>query len=173
MDSAVLLTFDELRVVVDPFRRESLLPGGGGLSLAEVIPPHMTVASPACPEPVSELAGGRLREAVEGLHQFSLRFSEVGTFRQGTVFIAPDRSADLDRLLARVGEGFAEFGGVRRDHVWHLSVARRGGAQLAARFRASFEPVIVTVASVSIWTQEVAGSPWSLRHAVRLADPAR
>ncbi|QGN34487.1 hypothetical protein [Microlunatus sp. Gsoil 973] len=43
--------------------------------------------------------------------------------------------------------GFAQFGGVRADHVWHVVVARRGGVQLTARFGSSFEPVSAAVAS--------------------------
>lgn len=169
----MLVTFDDLRVVVDPFRRNSPLPHGGGLSLADVIPPHMTVASPACPDPRGDAAGDRLRHCLAGLGQFRIRFSEVRTFPHGTVYIAPEPSAELERLLARVAAGFAEFGGVRADHVWHLSVSRQGGEPVAAQFRSSFRPVSVPVTRVSIWTQEAPGSRWSLCHDVRLAEPGK
>ena len=168
MDSAVLLTFDELRELVDPVRRNS--PITEDLSLAAVIPPHMTVASPACPDPLGAAAGKRLRDCMAGLGQFSLRFSRVNTFPEGTVYLAPEPSPDLDRLVTRVAEGFAEFGGVRADHVWHLSIARRGGEQLAARFRASFLPVSVSVTSVSIWVQDAPQTRWSLCHEFGLAE---
>lgn len=169
----MLLTFDELREVVDPWRRESVLPGGDGRTLADVIPPHMTIASPAHSDPLSDAAGGLLQKSVEGMSQFWLRFSEVDTFPHGTVFIAPDHTRDLDRLFRLLAEGFGGFGGIRADHVWHLSVARRGGLPLAEQFRTSFEPIRVLVEHVSIWTQDVPGSPWSMRHRARLRDAPR
>ncbi|HEY9291706.1 MAG TPA: 2'-5' RNA ligase family protein [Microlunatus sp.] len=173
MDSAVLLTFDELREVVDPWRRDSVIADGDGVSLADVIPPHMTIASPAHSDPLSDAAGGLLQESVEGISPFWLRFSEVATFPHGTVFIAPDHSDDLDRLFQQLADGFRGFGGIRADHVWHLSIARRGGMPLAERFRTSFEPIRVPVEHVAIWTQDEPASPWLMRHRARLTDPAR
>lgn len=100
-----------------------------------------------------------------------VRFAEVRTFPQGTVYLAPEPSVELDHLLATVATGFAEFGGIRADHIWHLSVARRGGEPLAARFRSSFRPVTVPVRSVSMWTQAAPGTRWSCCHDVQLAEP--
>ncbi|WP_460811083.1 2'-5' RNA ligase family protein [Microlunatus endophyticus] len=121
---------------------------------------------------IREAARDRLRGCVAGLDQFMVRFADVRTFPQGTVYLAPESSVDLDRLLAAVAHGFAEFGGVRADHVWHLSVARRGGEPLAGRFRASFRPIDALVRSVSIWTQEAPGGRWSLCHDAPLAGSA-
>ena len=177
----VLVTFEELRRVVDPIRGESLLPSGEGLSLAEVIPPHMTVASPACPDPFSDAAGARLRHCVEGLDQFEVRFSQVGTFPQGTVFLIPDSNAELDRLLARVADGFAEFGGVRDDHVWHLSVSRRGGDVVARQFRSTFRPlsalsdpgIDLDASCTGIAVGDAAPCPTRRTSPVKDQDPAR
>jgi 2'-5' RNA ligase len=161
VDTAVLLTFNKLRDIVDPIRRRSLVPGSSGLTLADVIPPHMTVASPACPDPLGEDAGERLRRSAEGVGPFSLTFSEVKIFPQGTVYLAPEPCADLGRLFARIADQFGEFGGIRDDHVWHLSIARRGGDQLAVEIRRCFKSITATVTSVSIWRQAAAGLRWA------------
>lgn len=64
MDSAILLTFEGLRRVVDPLRRSSSMPGSPGLTLANLIPPHMTVASPAHPDPCGDEAASLLGDRI-------------------------------------------------------------------------------------------------------------
>lgn len=168
MDSAILLTFEGLRRLVDPWRRSSSLPESPELTLADLIPPHMTVASPAHPDPCGDEAAALLRESVEGMNPFELRFRTVGTFPHGTVFLEPEPSQELDLLGQRLHARFAQFGGVRADHVWHLTVARTGGELLAARLRSGLWPVDVPVEAVSIWTQDHLSVAWSCGHAIRL-----
>lgn len=85
MDSAVLLILDGLRAVVHPIRHTCVLPGRERLPLSEAIPPHLTVASPAHPDPASDEAGELLARSVAGLSPFRLRFATVRMFAHGTV----------------------------------------------------------------------------------------
>lgn len=168
MDSAVLVTFESLREEVDPIRRPFRLGGSHGVSLADAIPPHMTLTSPAHPDPTGPEASNLLQTSVRGLKSFLVHFTEVRAFPRGTVYLSPDPSHDLETLRSRMHDSFARYGGVPSDYVWHLTVARSGGDRLAHRVRATFEPLSATVGEVSLWTQETPSGPWTCRSRAQL-----
>lgn len=172
MDSAVLITFEGLGLAVDAWRQRSPASDRGELTLDQVIPPHMTVASPAHDQPLSDAASALLDQVAESISPFALRLNRVAHFNHGTVYLAPDSTEKLDELLAVVRIEFGKFGGVRSDHVWHLTVARRGGRDLAQTVRKAFVPMDVAVDEISLWTQDTPGMEWARRHRARLLGPA-
>ncbi|RYU09863.1 2'-5' RNA ligase family protein [Nocardioides iriomotensis] len=109
LDTAVLLTAESLGWFTDRWRGQSVLPVDPPLALSDAIPPHFTLLSPWHLDPGSEEASSRLHEATRSVAPFRLRFTSVGTFPTGHVYLQPEPSSGLDALFAALTAAFPEF----------------------------------------------------------------
>lgn len=157
LDTAVLLTAESLAWFTDRWRSQSVLPVEPPLVLSDAIPPHFTLLSPWHLDPASDEASSRLCEANRSVAQFRLRFTSVGTFLTGHVYLRPDPSSELDALFAALTAAFPEFppyGGAFSEWLPHLTVSRRGGEPAARVVRSELGacgPLDLDVREVSAW----------------------
>ncbi len=157
LDTAVLLTAEPVAWFTDRWRSQSVLPLDPPLALSEAIPPHFTLLSPWHLNPASREASSRLREATRQVAPFRLRFTSVGTFPTGHVYLQPEPSRELDALFAALTGAFPEFppyGGAFSEWLPHLTVSRRGGEPAAREVRSELGargPLDLDVDEVSAW----------------------
>ena len=168
-ESAVLVAVPELAAWTDPWRSGAV--GESGLSLAEQVPPHVTVLVPwARVDDAAALE--RLAEVAGSLEPVEVGFTSAGVFPGGTVFLEP--SPDLGPMVRAVLRAFPEFPPYDGDHPDphpHLTVSSAGGAAVLAEVEAALAagppPPSVLVDHLHVYAPEADGV-WRERDRVRL-----
>jgi 2'-5' RNA ligase len=153
VETAVLLVLEDLAPYVDRWRRDSWQSLEPPVRLSDAVPPHITLLWPWHPDLGDEQALARLRQAVEAISTFDLRFRNVAAFEEGAVFLEPDPSARLHDLFATIRAAFPEYppyGGTIEHVRLHVTVSIGGGAELAAEVAAAGIDVSVPVSAVTV-----------------------
>jgi 2'-5' RNA ligase len=172
--TAVLLALPELAGYTDRWRTASYSRSRPELSIAERIPPHVTVLIPWAADPDDAVARERLAAAVAGLGALELSFPEADVFASGTVYLRPEPFGLVLGLLRAVYAAFPEhapYGGEYPDPHPHLTVSGEGGEPVLAQVRAALAegaPPAVRVDELTIWASSDGGI-WHRTGSVPLA----
>ena len=168
-ESAVLVAVPEVAVWTDRWRSASMRESGR--SLAEHVPPHVTVLVPWA-KPDDAAALGRLAEVAGSLEPVEIGFGSAGLFPNGTVFLEP--SPDLRPMVRAVLRAFPElppYDGDHPDPHPHLTVSSAGGAAVLAEVEAALAagppPPRVWVDHLHVYAPDEQGI-WRERDRVRL-----
>jgi 2'-5' RNA ligase len=161
--SAVLIALPELTDYTDRWRTawyDDLRPD---VSIADQVPPHVTVLAPWAKDPADAFALARLAATVGGFGRLDLRFETAGAFGNGVVFLQPEPIEVLTGLLRAVAGAFPEFppyGGDHPDPHPHVTVSARGGAEVLAEVEAALAtevPPRVSVDHLGIYAPSADG----------------
>lgn len=168
-ESAVLVAVPELGAWTDRWRSVSM--HESGRSLAEHVPPHITVLVPwASPDDADALE--RLATVAGSLEPVEVGFESAGVFPGGTVFLEP--TPDLTPMVHGVLRAFPEFpayGGDHPDPHPHLTLSADGGAEVLADVEAVLAsgppPPRVLIDHLHVYAPDEDGV-WRERDRVRL-----
>ncbi len=155
--TAVLIAIPELAAYTDRWRTVSYAEDHPGISIADRIPPHITVLVPWVRDPADPEVLARLAAAVEGVGPLEIAFPVAGAFPGGTVFLRPEPFDVLTELIRAVAAAFPDhppYGGEYPDPHPHLTVSAAGGAPVLAEVEAAVAaetPPTVRVDELTIW----------------------
>ena len=155
--TAILITVPELAAYTDRWRTASSSSARPGLTLAELIPPHVTVLVPwvAAPGP-DDLR--RLKDAVAGFEPFEVSFPTAVGFPNGTVWLRPEPFEEVRGLLRTVLTAFPDYppyGGDHPDPHPHLTISS-GDSSVLAEVEAALlasPPPAVRIAELTLWRE--------------------
>ena len=132
--TAILIAVPELAGYTDRWRSVSSSSARPDATLAELIPPHVTVLVPWVRDPAPEDVQ-RLQDAIASVEPFDLSFPTAGQFPNGTVWLRPEPFDQVHELLRTVLAAFPEcppYGGDHPDPHPHLTIASSSYASAAA-----------------------------------------
>ena len=168
-ESAVLVAVPEVAGWTDRWRSASMRESGR--SLAEHVPPHITVLVPWAASDDAD-AVQRLAMVARTLEPVEVSFESAGVFPNGTVFLEP--SPDLGPMVRAVLRAFPEFpayGGQHPDPHPHLTLSSDGGAEVLADVEAALAagppPPRIRVDHLHVYAPDDEGI-WRERDRVRL-----
>ena len=158
--TAVLLCVPEAESLVHAWRCT------GDPCAARGVPAHVTLLGPFLPS--TAIDSGVLAELAwffAGVDAFSVRFSSVGCFDQGVLYLDPDGPA-LDELAAALARRWPEttpYEGRHEQPHAHLTVVHTADAPLRTRAHAAVEqglPLVARASHAALWVCDDTGR-WS------------
>ncbi len=171
-ETSIDILVTELDDLISPWRQATV-------SVAsKSVPPHISLLYPWRSAPIDDADINALRELVQDQRSLQLRFTGIGNFPNGTIYLGIEKSLGLTLLIRKIFKAFPDirqYGGEFPDPIPHLTVANSSDEKLDELMQeisatlSSKLPIEIAVHEIVVMEEDETGN-WKIHTRIPLDE---